>query len=284
MVGFAGATQDEMEEQDAVFLVDGSSFVPTKYAAGPWAADRSHGGPVFALLTRAVEQASGDPGLVGTRLTFDLYRAVPLEPLTLSSQVLRQSGRLCLVQAELRAGAEEYARVTALLLRPEAEDPEAAMIARGLPPKPSGPDGLLTETLLRNGPPPAQGVRPGFHTRIETRWAPREAGQPLAIWFRLPIPLVAGETATALQLTAALADFGNAVANFSQRERAGRPTPFINVDSTLYLSRPARGEWIGLQEQSVAAARGTSVTSITLFDAGGAFGSAQQARLAQRVR
>ena len=256
--------------QDAVFRRDGALFVPGPYAAGPWAADRLHGGPVFGLLTRAVEEAAADPGLVGARLTFDLFRAVPLEPLTVNAEVLRQSSRLCLVQAALRAGGEEYARVTALFLR--ADQSAAPAVSEG---KPQGPEGLATETLMRSVTPGA--IRPGFHTRVETRWVPRADHEPLTIWFRLPLALVEGETPTPLQRTAALADFANAIAGIANRARGG---PYINVDATVYLSRLPRGEWIGLKEVHSAFQGGMSVAQTRLFDAEGPCGDAQQCRLA----
>jgi hypothetical protein len=262
--------------QDAVFRRDGALFVPSVYASGPWAADRLHGGPVFGLLTRAVEQAAADPALIGARLTFDLFRAVPLEPLSVQAEVLRRSSRLCLVQAGLHAGGEEYARVTALLLR--ADDSESPIAAED---KPLGPDGLATETLMRTNVTPGA-VRPGFHPRVETRWVPRADHEPLAIWFRLPLPLVEGETPTPLQLSAALADFANAIAAIAGRGRDGGAGPYINVDATLYLSRLPRGEWIALKEGQSAFRGGMSVAQIRLFDTQGPFGDAQQCRLAQR--
>ena len=256
--------------QDAVFRRDGALFVPGPYAAGPWAADRLHGGPVFGLLTRAVEEAAADPGWIGARLTFDLFRAVPMEALSVRAEVLRQSSRLCLVQAAVCAGDEEYARVTALLLR---ADPNAAPAASA--DKPQGPEGLPTETLMRSVTPGA--VRPGFHTRVETRWVPRADHGPLAIWFRMPLALVEGETPTPLQRAAALADFANAIAGIANRARSG---PYINVDATVYLSRLPRGEWIGLKEERSAFRGGMSVAQTRLFDTEGEFGDAQQCRLA----
>src|SRR5436190_5218807 len=107
---------------EAVFHEQEGLFIPSAAASGPWGADKLHGGPVFGLLTRALERAAGDPELVAARLTFDLYRAVPMVPLSVRAEVLRQGGRLRLLHASLRAGDEEYVRASALLLRPSAQD------------------------------------------------------------------------------------------------------------------------------------------------------------------
>jgi acyl-CoA thioesterase len=262
---------------EAVFREQEGSFIPSAAASGPWGADKLHGGPVFGLLTRAVERAAGDAELIATRLTFDLYRAVPMAPLSVHAEVLRQSGRLRLLHATLRVGDEEYVRATALLLRPSAED----VLASGELPKPAGPAGLTSESLMRGARPP-RGVPAGFHTRVETRWVPHAAGEQPAIWFRLPIPLVAGETPTSLQLATSLGDFANAIASISAREHDPRVLPYVNIDTTTYLTRKPEGEWICLQAHSITARHGISVTQTALFDERGAFGSVMQSRLVQQ--
>lgn len=259
---------------EAVFHEREGLFIPTSSASGPWGADKLHGGPVFGLLTRAFERTAGDAELIATRLTFDLYRAVPMLPLAVHAEVLRQGGRLCLLHATLRAGDEEYVRASALLLRPSAND----ALTSGELPKPAGPDGLTTESLMRGGKTP-RGVPAGFHTRVETRWVPRAAGEQQAIWFRLPISLVAGERPTSLQLATSLGDFANAIASISVREQDARALPYVNIDTTTYLTRKPEGEWICLQGHSVTADHGVSVTQTALFDARGAFGRVMQSRL-----
>jgi hypothetical protein len=119
---------------------------------------------------------------------------------------------------------------------------------------------------------------------VQTRWVPRAAGDPLAIWFRLPIALVEGEQASPFQCAIALSDFANAVASIAGQERDRGATPYINADGTLYLTRRPRGEWFCLQEQATEAERGISVTETLLCDTEGAFGRALQARLANRYQ
>jgi hypothetical protein len=130
----------------------------------------------------------------------------------------------------------------------------------------------------------APSTQAGFHVRVETRWVPRVSGEPLAIWFRMPLPLVAGEEPTALQRAVQLSDFANAVAAIAQRDRGGAPMPFINVDATMYFTRKPAGEWFCLQEQRVEVERGISVAACTLFDAQGLCGHVTQGRLANRMR
>jgi hypothetical protein len=264
---------------EAVFQRAGDAFIPSVHAPGPWGADKLHGGPVLGLLARAIELASPDPELVIARFTVDLFRVVPKERLQVRSEVVRRGSRLSLLQASLFVGETEVARANALLLRPsELGSTQRSALC------PVGPDGLVTESLMRGFPRDHAEFPPGFHTRVETRWVPRAASEPLAIWFRLPIPLVAGEPGTPLQRAIALSDFANAVASIAARERDETAVPYINADSTLYLSRQPIGEWFCLQEQGCDSERGISVTQTLLCDTGGPFGRAQQARLANQYR
>ncbi|HMI90679.1 MAG TPA: thioesterase family protein [Polyangiales bacterium] len=267
-----------MNEQ-AVFTRDGDRFVPGPYAVGPWAADRLHGGPVLGLIARAVEAAEPDPALVLARLTVDLFRSVPLAPLDLRIESLRKGSRLVLLRASVLDGEGSLlAQGSALLLR--ASDAAQSQPAQAMPAVPAGPDGVPTESLMRGAPP---GERPsGFHTRVETRWVPRADEQPVAIWFRLPIALVAGEQASPLVSAVAVSDFTNAVAAIAAGMRNQRSTPFINTDTTLYLGRRPEGEWFCLQEQSCMTERGISQAQVALFDSRGLLGHALQARLTVR--
>jgi hypothetical protein len=92
---------------EALFIADGTGFMPTAVASGPWGTDRLHGGPVLGLLVRAIELEVGDPELVLARLNIDLYRAVPLAKLEVQTRVLRRGARLNLLEASLLVAGEE---------------------------------------------------------------------------------------------------------------------------------------------------------------------------------
>ena len=80
----AAPTRDRIRDStpgDALFQPDGEQVVPTEFARGPWTPDALHGGPVAALLARAVESVPTDEPMHVTRLTVELLRPVPLTPL-----------------------------------------------------------------------------------------------------------------------------------------------------------------------------------------------------------
>lgn len=265
---------------DALFVPVGDRFVPTRLAGSPWGDGLVHGGPPAGLLARAIERHAGAPDMHLTRLTVDLFRPVPMQPLTVRARTLRAGSRIHVVEVSLWADAVEVCRATGLLLRTSTVDVPRNEGAFAMP---DGPDGLATSGVAGSSRPGQvpPGVRPGFHTTIEVRWVtrPEEPG-PNTAWIRIPVPLVAGEEMTPLQRIAATADFGNAFANVGRGGQVG----FINADITLYLHRLPEGEWIGLQADRVVEPHGIGVAQALLFDPRGLVGRCVLAVLANQRR
>lgn len=260
----------------ALYSREGEFFVPSEAAGSPWSARGQHGGPPCGLLARAVEEWNADPELVPVRLSVDLFRQVPMAPLAIRLEPVRQGRRLVVLRLALFGNDREICRASALLLR-RSETADLELTATG-DDGPAGPAGLQTGTLMpadREGKTP-----PGFHTHVEVRWAHVE-GEPPAAWIRMPMPLVEGEETTPLQRVAALSDFGNALAS-TARPPSGR-TGFINTDMSLYLSRLPRGEWIGLQVRRISERLGVGLVEVAEYDQKGRFAHLCQARLAQSL-
>lgn len=259
----------------ALFEPSGGAFVPTEHAQGPWADGLLHGGPVNGLLASELDRLARAAGLQLTRITIDLFHPVPLRPLQVDVQPVRQGRRLLVADAVLRDGDTAVARATGLFLRPEpggVEPGEGAM--------PPGPDGLPTSSLGEgmkfDGP-----RREGFHTTVEVRWArTREDLGPSAGWFHLPIPVVAGEAVTPLVLTVAVCDFVNALT----KHGAGRGPGYINADTTVYLSRPPLGDWICIESKRELGPQGLGYSRANVYDQHGLVGAAVQAILPQTMR
>ncbi|MCC6388661.1 MAG: thioesterase family protein [Dehalococcoidia bacterium] len=269
---------------DCVFRRDGEYFIPTDGASSPWGARALHGGPPAGLLARAIEAMAPDPAMQVSRLTIDLFRAVPREPLAVRTEMVREGRRILAVQASLFAGSVEVSRATGLLLRhTEVELPD-----HHLPPGVAhpGPEGFQTTGLSAvmdadGNPVQRMSMLPGFHTLIEVR---RVGGRPgsgrATAWIRIPVPLVEGEETTPLVRLAATSDFGNALGSI----RASAQTGFINADITLYVHRLPVGEWICLDTVGAAQPHGVGLMQTTVYDAEGSVGLVAQAVLAnQRV-
>lgn len=270
---------------EALFTREGDWFMPTAPAASPWGAEVLHGGPVAALFAYALEQHI-PPGLQTTRLTLDLFRAVPRAPLTVVVEPRRSGRRIVACDLSMRDGKQEVARATALLLLPSEL---ASTTAR--PPAPTGPDGIETTKLHPDddqaGDETARAAQElpnfsdGFHRTVEARWVQRDATiGPQAVWLRVPLAVVAGEPLTPLQSVAGTSDFGNALANMARRRLDTSGVGFINTDISLHLYRAPVGEWICLRADRHVDESGIGLVEVSHFDREGYIGRSTQARLA----
>jgi len=255
-----------MSDETSFFVLEGERLVPTALTRGPWSPNHQHGGPPSAVMARAIEQAAGEPGALQlTRFTVDFVRPVPIEPLTVSVERVRDGRRARGYAAVLSAGGQAVARATALVVRTEQVAP---------PPVP-------TQEPLRPSPGEAEPFQfpffrdpVGYHTGVETRLARGTVGSGrAAAWMRLRVPLVLGEATSPAQRVLTVADSGSGVgAAFDP----ARLVPFVNADLTVSLHRLPDGDWIGLDAATTLERHGIGLTRTGLYDARGAIGEGVQ--------
>ncbi len=257
-------------------LPDGR-FMPSEWGRSGWGADVLNGGLPAALLVRAVARASDDADLQLARLTVDLFRPVPRQPLEIVARPVRAGRRIAVYEASVIADGVEVTRASALLLR-RAEGPESARLLGPLP----DPESLEPSHFPGTEPTLAH----GFSGQIDVRWVSRGEDGAATAWLRLPMPLVAGEATTPLMRAAALADFGNRLSQVARShrvslgDRPGGGSGYINTDITLYLVREPVGEWIALSATDGGAVSGVGTADVVHADREGVWGHSAQAQLA----
>jgi hypothetical protein len=255
-----------------LFDIDASRVRATELSRGPWDDQHCHGGPVGALLARAVLNVddSGDDQWQVSRLTIELTRPVPvLVPLTLSAHVERPGRKVSLVAAVLSDGDVEVARVRALRIRQRGLDlPADANRAVDAPlARPESVVSERAEWAVRD--------QVAFHSHacehrfVEGSWM--QPG-PVGVWIRLLYPVVEEEVPTGLERVAAAADFGNGVSGSLPYEEY----VYINPDLTVHLLRPPVGEWVGMRTASYYGSTGSGIAESALFDADGRVGRSCQ--------
>lgn len=259
---------------DAVFERDGERFVPTKRAGSPWADELQHGGPPAGLLARAIENLAATDEMRVVRLTVDLFRPVPMQPITVFARSVREGKRIHIVDAVISTDGVEVSRASALLLRATEQSQHQSGGTIHPPGEPGDGD---NGPLIRNEDVPR---RQGFHTASEIRRLPRTETGPSTAWIRVP-ELVDGEVMSPLVRLASTCDFVNAVGSMGALPGG---MGFINTDSTIYVHRPPAGEWICLQVERGIEPDGIGVSSAVLFDRDGSIGRAAQAVLANQMR
>jgi len=279
---------------DALFVPDGTDLVPTEYSRGPWTPDALHGGPVAALAARAVESIPTDEPMHVARLTVELLRPVPLAPLSVSSSVVRPGRKVQLVEARISSDGRDVAwgRALRLRLQPDGAEPSSGSSGTGFagtgssgtfrgsgpvpgidPGAPPGPDAGY------RSPAPIGDYRAFHNTGAELLYVVGHFAKrgPATVWVRLAVPVMPGEEPSPLQRVAAASDFGNGVS--SELDFAHHI--FINPDLTVYLHRPALGEWVCLDASTTIGIPGVGLAESRLWDVHGPIGRSLQSLLVE---
>ncbi len=260
-----------MAKPESVYVPDGDGFVATSLARGPWEPNAQHGGAPSALLARAVEHHEPDPALRVARLTIELLRPVPIGRIDVQTRTIRPGRKVQLVEASLHAAGVEVARAVGLRIREKPlEVPGASRAGDRLE---IGPDGERV-TLARTG-------EDGFGSAMEIVVVDGGIDQVghATVWFRLRVPMVAGEPVSPLMRVAAAADFGNGISSVVDWDAGWL---FINPDLTVHLSRYPAGEWVALDASTSPSGDGIGFAESALYDEQGRIGRSVQSLLFDR--
>lgn len=255
---------------EGFFDPDGGILVPAAFATSPWG-EVLHGRLIGGLTARAAEQARASaPELACCRLTVDMFRSVPLAPVTVTTRPVRQGRRIAVIDVTVEQDGDLVGQGRAVLLR-RSEQPGGTF--RPAPawdaPAPAqlGPP--------RQQPQPSSGRR---WTAPWELWPVAGAGRPglsEGLWMRDVHPLVTGEPLTPLVRTAMAADLASPVSHFSTGGLS-----FINADYTVYLGREPQGEYVGIQPSGHISERGVAAGQCVLHDELGAVGFVTTAAVA----
>jgi hypothetical protein len=253
----------------AVFVQDGETVCATELARGPWDPGAQHGGAAAALLIREFQRLDG-PGLALARVTYEFLRPVPLGRLEVDADIVRPGKRVQLLEGAIRA-PDGIEVVRARALRVARADPDVPTTATESPVGPEhGQDNQLRSPHRPMFAPDAieiKFVEGNFH-----------GGGPATAWFRLKVPIVAGEEPSPLERLAAAGDFGNGISSVLSWDEY----MFINPDLTLYIDREPAGEWVALESRTYIASQGVATAESVLYDRDGRVGRATQSLLIAR--
>jgi hypothetical protein len=268
----AGMPHDPIERYGALFERDGSRYVPTQLARGPWDPKALHGGAPAALFATACETYDPGPAAFVARLTVELMRPVPLVPLELRVRTIRPGKKVQWLEAALLDDdGREVTRATVLRVRSDEVDTRGSVHpAVDTPP---GPGASVAHEF-----PFGEGAV-GFWNVHDVRlvrgsWV--EPG-PAVAWFRLQCPVVAGEPVSPIARVAAAADFGSGVSNPVRMTNAAA----INPELTVHVHRHPDGEWVCLESGAWAQPHGVGMAQTRLHDERGVIGRSVQSLLVE---
>ena len=248
-----------------LYRVEHDTAFASERTAGPWDPGLQHGGAPTALICWAAECIPTREPMQVVRVTVDLLRPVPIAPLQIRREVVREGRKIQLCAVTLLHENVVVVRATVLKIR-RAEftlPPTAVEETIALP----GPEQGHDADMPANNP---NAFICGMTMRV-VHGNFRQPG-PAAIWFRPDRPLFAGEPLTQLQRVAMVADFCNGVSTVLEW---GKWT-FINGDLTISLARMPVGEWILLDALTWPGDYGAGIAFAKLGDRRGYFGRAVQ--------
>jgi hypothetical protein len=229
-----------------------------------------HGSAPASLVVWAAEAIPSPVPMRIARVTVDLMRPVPLAPLTLETEVLREGRKIQLCAVRLRAGSAVVVAATVLKVKAQAQTlpPEAADVAVTLP----GPYQAPEEQPSFSSSPFVDGV--SMRAALGRFGVPG----PGAIWYRVDRPLVEGAAISQAMRAVVAADFCNgtsAVLDFQQ-------WTFLNADLTVSFAREPVGDWILVDAESWIGPDGAGLAMARLADVSGYFGRAVQSLVIEK--
>jgi len=202
-----------------------------------------------------------------TRLTVNLLRPIPWQPLRVESAVIRQGRTVSISRAEFVDTSGKTivsAEGMHMTTSPDQDFPTQAL-SMGKPEDAQPGVFPITDTLHNE---------PAFNgTGVSVRYP---AGQdhhpgPTTAWLKT-VPLLDTETPSAFQRICPLADCGNAFG----RNANPQQVTFMNTDLTLILHRDPQGDWLGTQSTGFWEPNGIGLADALLFDENGSVGRAMQ--------
>lgn len=255
------------------------TFAPSEHLASPWGPQMQHGGPVAAVIARAIDRCDPRPMTRLARLSVEILGAVPMTEVRVSARVLRPGRRIELLTATLEAqdssGAWRPAAIgTAWRL---ATQPTDDVVNHADPAKtqPGDDSGDLHDYDLLDS------WRVGGFVEALT-WRVDHIGTTptdhTTAWTHLAHPLIDGEEITALERVIAAADTTNGI--------GARLNPadftFLNCDMTVHLFAPPTGAWFGLEAETSVGPDGIGMSAGVIHSDNGPVGRVSQTVLVER--
>lgn len=261
------AHQTRPVTDEPFFTVDGEGYRPNEISSSPWNLQALHGRVIVGLLGFELERQQGGPDWLPARFTVDMFSAPPFGHTTVTTRVVRESGRIRVIDAELVVDGVVGARASCQFLKLTEAPPRDAWSPPGWDepaPGPAEPEDRLTGYKMWN-----------------MRFAKGKVGAdgPKRAWCCEARELVEGMPLTPFAKVALTADYVSPLAN-----AAAGGLAYINTDVTAYLHRLPVGDWIGMEVTDHGATAGVAVGQCRLHDAQGPIGSATCTGLANRMR
>lgn len=247
----------------AMFRSEDGLLVPQEAARSLWNPDQMWGMGPSGAMARELERtviAAGRDDLRGARFTVDMSKAASMDPCHVDATVVRESGRLMMVEASLSQRDTVVTRASAVFLK-RTENPSGEIWTNPDVPHPPpldvAPVAEEIQVLMIHSDPA------GWSIRFE-----EHQNQARKTTWQTSLPVVSGETNTPFVNLAFAVDATNITTNMGNEGMQ-----FINTDISVAVARLPVSFEIGLSTVSWYAEDGIGVGSATVFDREGPIGT-----------
>ncbi len=261
--------------QDYFFKHDGELYSPQTTAGGPWSESMQHGGPVNAIIAMSVEAVANEIEMDVVRLTIDILKPVPMQPVQVKSHLIRKGGKMAVVDTFLTVvGSDEpVASGRAVLLR--AMPGKESMIDTAGP-CPESRHTLLIEPWLPANI--AAQLPPGLHHLIQ--FYPSLNKERPACWVNGAANMLQDRAMTSLEHCATTADMTTVLATRMQATQTGNLSfdvaQIMNTNTSIHFSRLPVGEWFAYTDHFIQVCGGYGVAACVIYDEQGCIGKVTQ--------
>lgn len=240
---------------------DPNTYESTPLANAGWYQEGQHGGALSALITGHIDKIPTLAPMEIARITVEIFRVVPLVPLTIAAEVVREGKRIQKIRAEvsdpegtlLSMASVQRLRTADRPLPDQAETPGLALTAPGASHIPDALTWGVGETgkvMFHRNAIEIREIEGGFFDK-----------GPGSVWIRATKPIVAGEPISPAQRVVLAGDFCNGVSRTLDFDWV-----FMNSDLTVHIGRYPTGEWIALDAESHYSEHGRGVAAGSLWD------------------
>jgi hypothetical protein len=254
----------------APYVLDGDTVLPTDWARGPWFAEQQHGASLLGLMTRFLERVPSRSPMRFTRISADLSRPVPMQPMQLTTRALRDGRRVQSLEVTIAVDGTVLSRAVATRIR---VDP--GLIPAELLPQPHEGDEsppFVTEETPYGIPGPS------FQDRVESRKIDAAADGNGRAWYRLRGQLIVGEEPSPLVRLGSIADMVQ-----SSASRLAPGWISINPEVSFQIEREPIGEWVCVTSAVRFTDDGVGMSEAVLHDRSGRIGRSSKSVLNHRA-
>jgi hypothetical protein len=250
---------------------DPNTYESTPLASAGWYDEGQHGGALAALIVGHVEKIPTLTRMEISRVTLELFRVVPLVPLTIEATVVREGKKIQVIKAEVTSESGQLLAMSVVqrLRITDRPTPDQTQTNLELPP----PDEVSVRAHAEPWGADSSGNTMFHRDAIEFReiYGGYNTPGPGAIWLRMRKQIISGDDPSPAQRAVVVADFCNGVSR-----ELNDTWLFMNPDLTVHLGRYPAGEWVALETVSHYSSLGRGVAAGTIWDATGWVGRAAQ--------